>query len=162
MVLQHESHSAELGLYHCASFAVNPLNIWSRSQTQQSRICSDCKITGVASLYPFILKRTSWMDVKYKKTHLFKDTISRYCNGCNGENPQIRKKWKNQKRANSNSKLGKPRRTHASIISKYSTLCNSPISSTKNSFSTSHPKNRFEKKIPPPHKWRSLNYQFSN
>jgi hypothetical protein len=66
------------------------------------------------------------MDVNYKKTRLFRDTISSYC------------------------KLGNPRRAHASINSKYcclqnSTLCNSPISSTKNSFSTSHHKINIKK-----------------
>jgi hypothetical protein len=67
------------------------------------------------------------------------------------EIPRYEKNEKTKKGQTATANWENPRRTHASIISKYSTLCNSPISSTKNSFSTSHPKNRFKKKNSLPH-----------
>jgi len=74
------------------------------------------------------------------------------------EIPRYEKNEETKKGQKATANWENPRKTHASINSKYcclqnSTLCNSPISSTNNSFSTLLTlKIDFLKKFPPQHK----------
>jgi hypothetical protein len=67
------------------------------------------------------------MDVKYKKTHLFKDTISSSCNGCNGGNPQIGKKMKKPKRGKKQQKIGKTQEEHMPQSTPSTAACRIPL-----------------------------------
>jgi hypothetical protein len=54
MVLQHESHSAKLGLYHCTYFAVNPLRFdqEAKHNTQESAQIAKLLVWQFKSLHP--------------------------------------------------------------------------------------------------------------
>jgi hypothetical protein len=65
--------------------------------------------------------------VKYKKTHLFSDTISSYYNGCNGGNPQIRKKMKKPEKGKKQQQIGKTQEEHMPQSTPSTAACRIPL-----------------------------------